>query len=93
MLLVRKQCGDNYLLVGSANMTRRNLDNFNLETSVMVRAPDSADVIRDATDHFDLLWNNSDEQTFSVPYEQYRNDSTVMKCLYRFQERSGWGTF
>jgi phosphatidylserine/phosphatidylglycerophosphate/cardiolipin synthase-like enzyme len=93
MMLVGKQDGDGLLLIGSANMTRRNLDNFNLETSALVRAPASSGAMKDAKDHFELLWHNTDEQIFSVPYEEYRNESVVMKYLYRFQEKSGWSTF
>ncbi len=93
LMLVEKQDGDGLLLVGSANLTRRNLDNFNLETSALLRAPGSSEVIRDATNHFELLWHNRDEQIFSVPYEHYRSESVLMKYLYLFQEKSGWSTF
>lgn len=93
MLLVRKNSGDGILLLGSANLTRRNLDVFNLETSVIVRAPSSSQVIAEATSFFDLLWNNDDERIFSVRYEHYRNESPVRRYLYRFMERTGWSTF
>ncbi len=93
MMLIGKQDGEGLLLVGSANMTRRNLDNFNLETSALVRASGSSQVIKDATSHFELLWNNTGEQIFSVPYADYRSESVMKKYLYRFMEKSGWSTF
>ncbi len=74
-------------------MTRRNLDNFNLETDVLVRASSSSAVLRDARRHFDLLWNNTTEQIFTVPYEHYEDESVVKNRLYRFMEVSGWSTF
>ncbi len=92
-MLVEKKNGEGILLAGSANMTRRNLDNFNLETSALVRAGLNAKVMHDAKRHFDLLWNNTDGQIFSVPYEHYRNESAILTYLYRFTEKSGWSTF
>jgi phosphatidylserine/phosphatidylglycerophosphate/cardiolipin synthase-like enzyme len=93
MLLFEGKSGEGNLLLGSANMTRRNLDNFNLETNVLVRASSSSTVLTEARQHFDLLWHNTTEQIFTVPYEHYREESAVKKCLYRFMEASGWCTF
>lgn len=93
MMLVDGKGDMGFLLLGSANMTRRNLENFNLETDVLIRASSSSAVLTDARKHFDLLWNNTDDQLFTVPYEYYRNESVVKTCLYRFMEASGWCTF
>lgn len=93
MMLLRRKSGEAALLLGSANMTRRNLDNLNLETSVVVRAPVSSAVIEDAGNHCDLTWNNTDERIFSVPYDHYRNESVITRFAYRLMERSGWSTF
>jgi hypothetical protein len=93
IMLVERKSGEGQLLLGSANMTRRNLDNYNLESDVLVRASSSSKVMTDARKHFDLLWNNTAEQIFSVPYEHYQNESPVTKYLYRFMEKSGWSTF
>ena len=81
------------LLIGSANLTRRNLDDFNLETNVMVCAPLSASVMIDAVAHFETLWSNRPDQVFSVPYEQYRDESVFKRGLYRFMEATGFSTF
>ena len=85
--------GEGRILLGSANLTRRNLENLNLETNVLVRAACSSEVVRDARSHFDLLWQNTPERTFSVPYEHYRDESVVKKGLYRFMEVTGMCTF
>lgn len=81
------------LLIGSANLTRRNLDDFNLETNVMIRAPLSATVMADAMTHFEGLWRNRPNQVFSVPYERYRDESVFKRGLYRFMEATGFSTF
>lgn len=81
------------LLIGSANLTRRNLDDFNMETNVLIRAPLSAPVMTAAMAHFDGLWRNRPNQIFSVPYEQYRDESVFKRGLYRFMEATGFSTF
>jgi len=81
------------LLLGSANMTRRNLDDFNLETNILIRAPLSAPVLTDALTHFDYLWRNRPDQVFSVAYEHYRDESVFKRGFYRFMEATGFSTF
>jgi hypothetical protein len=93
MILGEDRHGEGLLLLGSANLTRRNLDNFNLETNALVRAPGSSDVLMKALKHFDLLWDNTPEQIFSVSYEHYEDESVVKIGLYRFMETSGLSTF
>lgn len=93
MLLTVGKNQEAQLLIGSANLTRRNLENFNLETNVLIRSSLSTQVMRDATAHFDLLWCNGPNQIFSVPYEHYRDESLVKRGLYRFMEASGFSSF
>jgi phosphatidylserine/phosphatidylglycerophosphate/cardiolipin synthase-like enzyme len=93
MMLVEGKNDGGFLLLGSANLTRRNLENFNLEANVLVRASRSSAALSDARNHFDLLWNNTEKQNFSVPYDRYQDESVVKKYLYRFMEASGWCTF
>jgi len=81
------------LLLGSANMTRRNLDDLNLETNILIRAPLSATVLTDAVMHFDDIWRNRRDQVFSVPYEHYRDESVIKRGFYRFMEATGFSTF
>lgn len=93
MVLREDMSGEAVVLLGSANLTRRNLDDLNLETNVMIRSPASAQFFRDAKFHFDLLWYNQRNRIFSVPYEHYRDDSLLKKWMYRFMEASGFSTF
>ena len=93
MILKETMSGTAELLAGSANLTRRNLDDFNLETSVLVRGDASADPFRKARFNFDLLWYGQPGRHFSVPYEHYRRRSAVRTWLYRFMEASGFSTW
>lgn len=93
MLLGINADGEARLLLGSANLTRRNLDNFNLETNVLVRSPRESQVCNSAGALFDQLWFNRPGQNFTVPYEFYRNESMTKRWLYRFMEATGFCTF
>ncbi len=81
------------VLLGSANFTRRNLDDFNLETDVLVRAPESSSVVADAAAYFERLWRNRPGEIHSVEYEHYRDESLIKRALYRFMEATGFCTF
>ena len=93
MVLHEDMSGKAVVLLGSANLTRRNLEDLNLETNVLVRGHASSRFFKDARFHFDLLWYNQPNRIFSVPYEHYRDESRVKKCLYRFMEATGFSTF
>ena len=93
MILHEDMSGEALILLGSANLTRRNLDNFNLETNVLVRAAASSTVFKDAKFHFDLLWYNQPGKVFSVAYEHYKSESRIKRALSRLMEATGFSTF
>jgi phosphatidylserine/phosphatidylglycerophosphate/cardiolipin synthase-like enzyme len=93
MLLVDYADGASTLIAGSANFTRRNLENFNLETDVAVRGPPESAVLIDARDFFDRMWSNAPNQRISTEYATYADQSMVKRLLYRFMEGSGISTF
>jgi phosphatidylserine/phosphatidylglycerophosphate/cardiolipin synthase-like enzyme len=81
------------LIAGSANFTRRNLDNLNLETNVILTAATDHPAMATALDAFQRRWSNPDGKLFSEPYEAYSDDSRLRYALYRFMEFTGWSTF
>lgn len=81
------------LIVGSANFTRRNLDDYNLETSVRVIAPADAPVMQEASRYFAQRWNNTAGRRFSRPYADYADDSLIRYAWYRFGEATGLSTY
>jgi hypothetical protein len=93
LLLARYASGDALLLLGSANFTRRNLQNLNLETSVALRGPATFPALRHAAAWFELLWTNAPGQRFSVEYEAYADESLRKRFQYRLEERTGLSTF
>ena len=78
------------ILGGSANLTRRNLGDYNLEADLLIRANDA--LATQASDYFERLWSN-DGGHFSVPYNLYADDSWVKRVIYRIQEFSGVSSF
>ncbi len=93
MMLTRPENGRAELILGSANFTRRNLNDLNLETSVvLVGAPD-IQAITDATAFFELRWHNGPNQNFSRPYEYYADESRWRYWRYRIMEFTGLSTF
>jgi phosphatidylserine/phosphatidylglycerophosphate/cardiolipin synthase-like enzyme len=93
MLLAEDGQENARLLLGSANLTRRNLGDFNLETNVLVEGERSSAAIRDARAYFDTLWHNREDRQYTEPYERYRDESLLKKGLYRFMEASGFSEF
>jgi hypothetical protein len=81
------------MIIGSANFTRRNLDNLNLETSARVVASAQAPVMQRARNLFARNWSNPDGQLYSQAYEDYADHSRWRYGLYRFMEFTGLSTF
>ncbi|MDH4321123.1 MAG: phospholipase D-like domain-containing protein [Desulfobulbaceae bacterium] len=93
MLAISRQDGDHLLLLGSANFTRRNLDNYNLETDVAVRGKGEHGVFADAGRFFDALWHNREGRRGSLDYAAFADPSPLRRLLYRFLEATGLSTF
>ncbi|MBX2838883.1 MAG: phospholipase [Gammaproteobacteria bacterium] len=81
------------LLLGSGNYTRRNLDDFNLESNVLFTSDSSGGVIADATEYFATQWNNTTSETYSADYTTYAKTQWWLTPQYRIMEFTGIGTF
>lgn len=84
--------GQTVLIGGSANLTRRNLDDLNLEACLEVTAPADSQVVQAATGYFERIWQN-DDGLYSLDYKEFATKSPFQYGLYRFQEWSGISTF
>ncbi|MFZ2289034.1 MAG: phospholipase D-like domain-containing protein [Halopseudomonas yangmingensis] len=91
-LLLQRTDGSAALLAGSANFTRRNLDDLNLETSVLLQGPAEEPSLQQALTLFERLWSNQDRE-WSLPYAQYADHSRWRYLQYRVMEASGLSTF
>lgn len=92
-VLIVRQPDRVHAVLGSANFTRRNLDNFNLETDVAVHLPAEAALAQSITGWFDGLWNPPAGRQFSVSYDAYADERCRLRWAYRFMEATGWSSF
>jgi len=92
-MLKRSDAGIAELIVGSANYTRRNLDDYNLESSARVLAATDKAVMSRAASYFEQSWSNTEGRRISLPYARYADDSRLRYWRYRFTEATGLSSF
>lgn len=98
-VLAVQDAGRFELIAGSGNFTRRNLCNYNLETSLRVRTGADSDLAQEFTGYWDLLWNNRPVDgapaLFTKDYEKPSGGAKALaqKLIYRVQEATGISTF
>jgi len=80
------------VIVGSANLTRRNLDNYNLELDIKLILQTKSNLAQEIMRYFERLWNN-ENGLFTVDYKHYKEDASLKTLLYRIQEGFGLSTF
>lgn len=93
MLLLERAGGAGFLLLGSANFTRRNLDDYNLELDVAVRGPVNEPAFVEARRYAAQLWDNQEGRMCSLAYDHYADHSPWRRIFSRFLEISGMSTF
>ncbi len=93
MILIHHKNSTSDVILGSANLTRRNLDNLNLETDVQIHGPQDSLPIQEAAKMFETYWHNTPDRQFTVAFEHYREPSRFKYWLYRFQEATGMSAF
>jgi hypothetical protein len=82
-----------WFTVGSANLTRRNIGDFNLEANVMLDAPLDSDITRQAWDWFEALWNNAGGMRYTDDASAWQEDSALRYWKFRVMEATGLSTF
>jgi len=88
--LLRTQTGDRAaVLLGSANFTRRNLDNYNLETALKVTGAIDNIWQTEVREFFQMRWENTPEHTYSTSYQTYADSSWLKTWWYRIGEFTG----
>jgi HKD family nuclease len=84
-----------WLTVGSANLTRRNLADYNLEANVAIGMPRGSRLAQQVVDYFETLWNNRAALgiEYTADFGYYADPSQLHYWLYRFMEGTGASTF
>lgn len=91
-LVLGKTASSSFLLLGSANFTRRNLDDLNLETSVFAEREKPFTAFNDAEEYFETLWTN-DGGGYTTDYVTYEDTTFWKSSVSRIMEASGLSSF
>lgn len=76
------------IMGGSANLTRRNIADFNLETCLRIITPSAHPLSEQVLSYLNRLWDNKDGD-FTAAYEDFADPSILKYWQYQIQERSG----
>lgn len=90
--IIKKQDEPIIAVLGSSNLTRKNLNGFNLETDVLLQLDTGSPISTDLEEYFQDLWYNRG-QAHTVPYDSLAGGGGMQTLLYRFQETTGISTF
>lgn len=82
-----------HLLLGSANFTRRSLNDLNFEANLEWVAASDDPIIKAAREAFERHWHNTDDEHYSTGPETYLDLTRRRYWQYRLMEASGWCTF
>lgn len=83
---------DPLAILGSANYTRRNLDNFNLETNLAVEMEKDSPMAGEMRNYYARIWNNEDGD-YTLPLEDFYESRFFMRILWKIQEKTGLCTW
>lgn len=87
-----EQGEDVFVTAGSSNFTKRNLNDYNLETNIIVEGQQDEEIFNEISSYYDRIWENQNG-IYTADYETYREDSLWKTALYRLQEAAGLSTF
>lgn len=85
LLYIKKQ-DEAVIIGGSTNFTKRNLDDLNLETNVLIKAPLNSRISEDLDYYFIRQWENKDGD-FTIDFEKYQDALTpAQRVIYTLQK-------
>ncbi|UBH09082.1 phospholipase D family protein [Macrococcus armenti] len=84
--------GESTVILGSANLTRRNVGDYNMETDVVISGKSDLSVFKQLNDTFDAMWENKYAHV-TDDYDVQKDPSFIKDVLYRVQEFTGLSSF
>ena len=85
-LVVVQTNEETYISNGSANLTERTLNDYNLEANLRVIAPNDSKLVKQLDGYFNRLWDNEDAQ-YTLDFEEYQDSFTFFqRGIYTLQE-------
>ena len=94
-LVTLRTASEFWFTLGSANLTRRNLDDFNLEANIAASVPLNAEIAMQISTWFESLWTNRGppELEYTAEFGAYADPAQSSYWLYRIMEATGLSTF
>jgi phosphatidylserine/phosphatidylglycerophosphate/cardiolipin synthase-like enzyme len=94
-LVAMRTATEFWFTLGSANLTRRNLEDFNLEANIAASVPLNAEIATQISAWFESLWTNHGppELEYTAEFGTYADPSQSTYWLYRLMEATGLSTF
>ena len=77
-LVVVQTADGTYISNGSANLTERTLNNYNLEANLRVISPNNSELTEEIEAYFKKIWGN-EGAIYTVDFEQYQDDFTFFQ--------------
>lgn len=84
-----------WITAGSANFTRRNLADYNLEANVAMEVPRGSELALQALEYFDTLWHNRAPLgiEYTADFGVFADPAQSRYWQYRIMEATGLSTF
>jgi phosphatidylserine/phosphatidylglycerophosphate/cardiolipin synthase-like enzyme len=84
-----------WLTAGSANFTRRNIADYNLEANLVIELPRATAVAQQTVDYFETLWGNRAQLgiEYTADFGYFADPSQFHYWVYRVMEGTGASTF
>jgi phosphatidylserine/phosphatidylglycerophosphate/cardiolipin synthase-like enzyme len=81
--------------LGSANLTRRNIGNYNLEANIALETTADSPLAIEMQGYFDRLWNNDGPPgtEYTAVFGAYRDEDGARYWRYRLMEATGLSTW
>lgn len=91
-ILIKNTKHHTVIIGGSANLSRRNLDDLNLEENIKIFVNKDHELADEINDYFEKMWENRDG-SYTIEVDRSRKIKLSMQLMYLFQEYTGMGTF
>ncbi|MDJ0330318.1 phospholipase D-like domain-containing protein [Planococcus sp. S3-L1] len=84
-IMIQRQ-DETVVMGGSTNYTERAFNDYNLESTLRIEAPNDSELTTEMTQYFDRLWSNEDA-LYTLDVEEYQDDfSFWQRGIYGFQK-------
>lgn len=93
MICIEYAADSIWAMTGSANYTRRNIGDLNLELNCAVAGKRSAVPARQILTYRDKLFNPTGANAVTIPFSPDKRSGTISGLKYRFFEASGFSSF